>query len=322
MVTIEPIKNQYLTALKERQQIIDKLNEIISGLNALDFDDLTTIHAELVAIRESLQTQNTAITEINNSIGQIETELTSFDNRLITLNTNIENTESNLTSFENDTALNLQSKVNKNGDTMTGNLGIPTTTTGVRDSFAVNGTRLQNDLDNYEPMVRTTGNYTIYGEMIINRMICGNLIPNKKQTAPYGYGTNGENWHKTYTGKLASYSRGGTLIVYDVNNFKFGVFVILGYSGLIRADRVIGDFPLERIKLCKGSTESDTDFAIYFNTSTQNNRLWVYVDSDFSSLNANTPYPSTSIFTPLVPTIPENDPSTTGVWTTIVTGVE
>lgn len=163
MVTIEPIKNQYLTALKERQQIIDKLNEIISGLNALDFDDLTTIHAELVAIRESLQTQNTAITEINNSIGQIETELTSFDNRLITLNTNIENTESNLTSFENDTALNLQSKVNKNGDTMTGNLGIPTTTTGSKDNFAVNGERLQNDLDNYSPMVRTSGTQFIYG---------------------------------------------------------------------------------------------------------------------------------------------------------------
>lgn len=166
MVTIEPIKNQYLTALKERQQIIDKLNEIISGLNALDFDDLTTIHTELVAIRESLQTQNTAITEINNSIGQIETELTSFDNRLITLNTNIENTESNLTSFENDTALNLQSKVNKNGDTMTGNLGIPTTTTGSRDKLAINGERLQNDLDNYSSMLRNTGNSKFTGEKI------------------------------------------------------------------------------------------------------------------------------------------------------------
>lgn len=169
MVIIEPIKNQYLTALKERQQIIDKLNEIISGLNALNFDDLTTIQAELVAIRESLQTQNTAITQINNSISQIESELTSFDNRLITLNTNIENTESHLTSFENDTAINLQSKVNKNGDTMTGNLGIPTNTTGSRDKLAVNGERLQNDLDNYEPMLRTSGNQTKIGKLIFRQ---------------------------------------------------------------------------------------------------------------------------------------------------------
>lgn len=173
MVTIEPIKNQYLTALKERQQIIDKLNEIIRGLNALDFDDLTTIQSELVSIRESLQTQNTAITEINNSIGQIESELTSFDNRLITLNTNIENTESHLTSFENDTVLNLQSKVNKNGDTMTGNLGIPTTTTGTRNNLAVNGERLQNDLDNYDSMVRTTGKQDIYGIKNFNSIIYG-----------------------------------------------------------------------------------------------------------------------------------------------------
>ena len=176
MVIIEPIKNQYLTALKERQQIIDKLNEIISGLNALNFDDLTTIQAELVAIRESLQTQNTAITEINNSIGQIETELTSFDNRLITLNTNIEDTKSNLTSFENDTALNLQSKVNKNGDTMTGNLGIPTTETGTRNNLAVNGERLQNDLDNYSQMVRLTGNQKIFNDKKFENVTIENIF--------------------------------------------------------------------------------------------------------------------------------------------------
>ena len=187
MVTIEPIKNQYLTALKERQQIIDKLNEIINGLNALNFDDLTTIQAELVAIRESLQTQNTAITEINNSIGKIETELTSFDNRLITLNTNIENTESHLTSFENDTALNLQSKVNKNGDTMTGNLGIPTTTTGSRDKLAVNGERLQNDLDNYEPMLRTTGNQTKSGVLNLTQLLGLKSTTIDEMNLPSGY---------------------------------------------------------------------------------------------------------------------------------------
>lgn len=192
MVIIEPIKNQYLTALKERQQIIDKLNEIIRGLNALNFDDLTTIQSELVSIRESLQTQNTAITEINKSIGQIESELTSFDNRLITLNTNIENTDSHLTSFENDTALNLQSKVNKNGDTMTGNLGIPTTTTGARDNLAVNGERLQNDLDNYSSMVRTSNNQTILGIKEFEQII---MLNNFRPFIFYGnYSTSDENY--------------------------------------------------------------------------------------------------------------------------------
>jgi hypothetical protein len=42
-------------------------------------------------------------------------------------------------------------------------LRVRTTTTGTRDNEAVNGTRLQNDLDNYDPMVRTSGNQTVYG---------------------------------------------------------------------------------------------------------------------------------------------------------------
>lgn len=76
MVTIEPIKNQYLTALKERQQIIDKVNEIIKDLNNLNFDDLINL---------------------NNKIEQIKTEIVKIEN-------------------------DLNGKVNKNGDTMTGEL--------------------------------------------------------------------------------------------------------------------------------------------------------------------------------------------------------
>lgn len=44
-----------------------------------------------------------------------------------------------------------------------GELTVPTTPTGSKTMLAVNGSRLQNDLDAYEPMVRTTGNQTITG---------------------------------------------------------------------------------------------------------------------------------------------------------------
>lgn len=135
MVTIQPLKQQYLTALKERQQIINKLNEIITGLNGIDFDDLTNIHTELITIRESIE--------------QIDTEITDI--------------EAHLNEFEQETEVDLQSKVNKSGDTMTGNLSIPLTGTGTRNSYAVNGERLQNDLDNYDFMVRTSGNQIIGG---------------------------------------------------------------------------------------------------------------------------------------------------------------
>lgn len=216
----------------------------------------------------------------------------------------------------------MPNKVNRTGDTMTGPLNVIDTVTGSRNAQAVNGNRLQNDLDNYPHMARTTGNYTIYGEVTMNRMIAGILIPNKKQTAPYGYGKNGENWHKTYTGLAASYSRGGTLIVYDVNSNEFAIFVILAYTNLMRVHRVLGNFPLNRIKMCKKKVNSSTELAIYFKTATQGNRLWIYVDSDFSSLNASTPYPNTSIFVPIVPTIPEVDPETSGEWETVVSGSE
>jgi hypothetical protein len=160
MVVIQPIRNQYLTALKERQHIIDKLNEIIRGLNALDFDDLTTIHTELVSIREALQTQNSAITDINDSIGQIESELTSFDNRLIGLNADITDTEAHLTEFENDTILNLQAKVNKNGDTMTGNLRLPEITDLAENSLnAINSAWINTT----SLLLRTFGDQEVHG---------------------------------------------------------------------------------------------------------------------------------------------------------------
>ena len=253
MVTIEPIKNQYLTALKERQQIIDKLNEIITGLNALNFDDLTTIQAELVAIRESLQTQNTAITEINNSIGQIESELTSFDNRLITLNTNIENTESNLTSFENDTALNLQSKVNKNGDTMTGNLGIPTTTTGTKDNLAVNGKRLQNDLDNYSQMVRLTGNQTITGEKTFFNDVKTPIISWQNGNAP-AIKNKVLNYDVTETNTVQYYPG---WYMYDKNDVRIGgLFFIKEPNTLTRLILRLrnSDGTTKEIELGKGDT--------------------------------------------------------------------
>ena len=52
----------------------------------------------------------------------------------------------------------MPNKVDRTGDTMTGPLNVIDTVTGSRNTQAVNGNRLQNDLDNYAPMLRTTGN--------------------------------------------------------------------------------------------------------------------------------------------------------------------
>ena len=52
----------------------------------------------------------------------------------------------------------MPNKVDRTGDTMTGPLNVIDTVTGSRNAQAVNGNRLQNDLDSYSPMIRNTGN--------------------------------------------------------------------------------------------------------------------------------------------------------------------
>lgn len=53
-----------------------------------------------------------------------------------------------------------------------------TNTTGIRDNVLTNGTRVQNDLDNYASMVRTTGNQTIGGTKTFDAVMT--VIPNLK----------------------------------------------------------------------------------------------------------------------------------------------
>lgn len=52
---------------------------------------------------------------------------------------------------------------NDNGISFTSDVTVPDTTVSSRNNNAVNGTRLQNDLDNYPFMVRDSGNQTING---------------------------------------------------------------------------------------------------------------------------------------------------------------
>ena len=63
----------------------------------------------------------------------------------------------------------MPNKVDRTGDTMTGPLNVIDTATGSRNTQAVNGNRLQNDLDNYAPMVRNVGNQTLHGVYDFNQ---------------------------------------------------------------------------------------------------------------------------------------------------------
>lgn len=67
---------------------------------------------------------------------------------------------------------------NEAGITITGTttVNVPTNNPGIRDTKAVNGTRVENSLDAYTPMVRNTGNQTINGFKTFNNVIIHNGI--------------------------------------------------------------------------------------------------------------------------------------------------
>ena len=55
--------------------------------------------------------------------------------------------------------------------TATGNVTVPTVATGTFNTKAANGTKVKNELDNYTPMIRTTGNQTKAGTLTLNSSI-------------------------------------------------------------------------------------------------------------------------------------------------------
>lgn len=120
--------------------INDELNTLLTRIGAFDF--------------AGTDGRITAATE---AIEQIEAELESYEARITAVEEDIISINAHILAVEND-------YVQKVGDTMTGPLRIPTNTTGTRNDVAVNGNRLQADLDAYQFMVRTVNDQVIQGK--------------------------------------------------------------------------------------------------------------------------------------------------------------
>ena len=100
---------------------------------------------------------------------------------------------------------------NANGVSMTTPFDVLTTATGVRDTKAVNGTRLQNDLDNYGAMVRTTGNVQKFGIMELMNGVVGYMA----------------DWKPTYSS--SSMSVGQWSIFAEITDSSQGRFSIIEF---------------------------------------------------------------------------------------------
>ena len=128
----------------------------------------TAAQAAAEAAEAAKDTTLAALPEIRQDISGLKAEDVALDGRLDTVELKVQTAEGNIVTIQGQIVAlqNAQGDyVKKDGaaQTVTSQIMVPTTATSVRDTQIANGTRIQNDLDNYTPMVRTTGNQVISG---------------------------------------------------------------------------------------------------------------------------------------------------------------
>lgn len=173
---VQPLTWQKRTNIEEHQQFFSKINEIIGNL-APTVDEaeqaIAQATAAIASANDAAATANAASAAASAAASQAQTAASTvagYDSRLTAAEGDIAAIEGREPDY-----------LKKDGatQTVTSRIMVPTTATGARDTQIANGIRIQNDLDAYEPMLRTTGNQIFSGI--------------KRTNSPfeiYGYGTN------------------------------------------------------------------------------------------------------------------------------------
>lgn len=128
----------------------------------------TAAQAAAAAAEAAKDTTLAALPAIQQDISGLKAEDAALDGRLDTVELKVQTAEGNIVTIQGQIVAlqNVQSDyVKKDGadQTVTSKIMVPTTATGLRDTQVANGTRIQNDLDAYTPMIRNTGNQTKAG---------------------------------------------------------------------------------------------------------------------------------------------------------------
>lgn len=131
-------------------------------------DAKTAAQAAAEAAEAAKNATIAALPDIQQDISGLKAEDVALDGRLNTVELKVQTAEGNIVTIQGQIVAlqNVQGDyVKKEGadQTVTSRIMVPTTATGTRDTQIANGTRIQNDLAAYEPMVRTTGNQNIAG---------------------------------------------------------------------------------------------------------------------------------------------------------------
>lgn len=181
---------------------------------------------------------------------------------------------------------------NPNGITVVGQVTeeVPTTSTGLRDLKPANGTRVQNDLDNYAPMLRNTGNYTVAGEFTYLKPVSMEAKPGTRV-----YGRNNVSGWVPVCNFLPNVT--GPQVFLTAYAFSFGLFFIrmtennVQFVGLgdMNYYQIVNNLPFKLAKDADGLTTllhyvrgnhhvsfvPDIGFLPHYNTATGNVLNWL-----------------------------------------------
>ena len=171
---VEPLTWQKRTNIEEHQQFFSKINEIIANL-APTVDEAEQAIAQATqaigtanaasaaadAAAQSAQTAAATVAGYDTRLSQVEQKASVNQANIATVSGLVADNTDDITALQNVQA----DYVKKAGaaQTVTSQIMVPTTATGVRDTQIANGTRIQNDLAAYEPMIRSTGNQSMAG---------------------------------------------------------------------------------------------------------------------------------------------------------------
>lgn len=186
---VQPLTWQKRTNIEEHQQFFSKINEIIGNL-APTVDEaeaaIAQATAAIASANDAVATANAASAAASAAASQAQTAATTvagYDTRLTAAEGDIDANTAGITALQGRmgtaegkiTAIEGREPdyLKKTGaaQTVTSQIMVPTTATGTRDTQVANGTRIQNDLDNYAGMIRTTGNQIKTGTLAMKDSI-------------------------------------------------------------------------------------------------------------------------------------------------------
>ena len=163
---VQPLMWQKRTNLEEHQQFFSKINEIIANLApTVDKAEAAIAQATqaIASANAAINTANAASANADAASQQAQTAagtVAGYDARMAAVESKNTQQDTAISALQTADGQNVKLTGAQN---ITGIKTVPTEATGTRSQQIANSAKIGAELDNYAPMVRTTGNQSIAG---------------------------------------------------------------------------------------------------------------------------------------------------------------